>query len=303
MPVYPFKQVDVFSCKHFRGNPVAVVLNAEGIPDDEMQRIAAWTNLAETTFLLPPTAPEADYHLRIFTPTVEMPFAGHPTIGSAHAAIEAGIVAPKDGRLRQECGIGIIDLSVENDGEERLIFFTASPKVVYSFEESAEAISAAIGADISLEPFPMSVDVGAVWIICRFEDPATVRNLKPDMAAVARLSDDFGVTGIATFALNSPAHPEEARRAVSKEAAIRVRCFAPFLGVPEDPVTGSANACIGRYFGETGLVDRVGREYISSQGTELGREGRVHVRVSESGDQVQVGGQAITTIDGTIAVP
>lgn len=318
MSTYPFKQVDVFSGEHFRGNPVAVVLNAEGIPDDEMQRIAAWTNLSETTFFLPPTNSAADYRLRIFTPQAEMPFAGHPTIGSAHAAIEAGIVTPKDGRLRQECGIGIVDLAVETaptggqgDGPERLIYFRASPKVVYSFEESAEAISAALGANISLDPFPMSIDVGAVWIICRFGDVDTVRKLKPDMAAVARLSDDFNVTGIAVFALTTPAHPEEARRAVSKGSkgergyeapAVHIRAFAPWHGVPEDPVTGSANACLGRYFSETGLVDRTGREYVASQGTELGRGGRVHVRISEDGEQVQVGGRAVTTVDGTITV-
>lgn len=290
MPAYPFKQVDVFSGRHFRGNPVAVVLNAEGIDDAEMQRIAAWTNLSETTFLLPPTTPDADYRLRIFTPQAEMPFAGHPTIGSAHAAIEDGTLAPRQGHLRQECGIGVVDLAVEGEGDDRLIFFEAEPKIVYSFEESAEAISAALGAEISLEPFPMSVDVGAVWIICRL-DETTVERLKPDMAAVARLSDDFNVTGIAVFATGG-----------EDEAAIRIRAFAPWHGVPEDPVTGSANACLGRYFSETGLVDQIGREYIASQGTELGREGRVHVRVSDDGLSVRVGGRAVTTVDGTISV-
>lgn len=290
MPTYPFKQVDVFSGRHFRGNPVAVVLNAESIACAEMQRIANWTNLSETTFFLPPTVPDADYRLRIFTPQAEMPFAGHPTIGSAHAALEAGIHAPKGGRLRQECGIGIIELTVEGEGDDRLIFFQAEPRIVYSFEESAEALSAALGAEISLDPFPMSVDVGAVWIICRL-DESTVKNLKPDMAAVARLSDDFNVTGIAVFALGG-----------EDGADVRLRAFAPWHGVPEDPVTGSANACLGRYFSETGLVEKIGREYIASQGTEMGREGRAHVRVSEDGYRVQVGGRAVTTVDGTITV-
>jgi len=293
MPTYPFKQVDVFSDRHFRGNPVAVVLNAEGIGDDEMQRIAAWTNLSETTFFLKPTTDDADYLLRIFTPTSELPFAGHPTIGSAHAALEAAAVAPKNGRLRQECGIGIIDLTVAEgaDSDDRLISFEASPKVGRSFESSAEAISTALGAKISLDPVPMSVDVGAVWVVCYMEDAEAVRNLRPDMSAVARLSEEFNLPGICVFALGG-----------EDDATIRVRCFAPKFGVPEDPVTGSANACIGRYVAETGLIEKTGREYSSSQGHELGREGRLLIRVSEDGGSVQVGGRAVTTIDGSISV-
>jgi PhzF family phenazine biosynthesis protein len=290
MPTYPFKQVDVFSSDHFRGNPVAVILNADGIADGEMQRIANWTNLSETTFLLPPTEPGADYHLRIFTPQAEIPFAGHPTIGSAHAALEAGAVTPKDGRVRQQCGLGLIDLAVEGEGSERLIFFTARPKVIYSFEESAEALSAALGTDIMLDPFPMSIDVGVVWIICRLPDARTVAGLKPDMAAISRLSDDFNVTGICTFALGG------------EGAGVKMRCFAPLHGVPEDPVTGSANACLGRYLAETGLDRQTGRGYICSQGAEVGREGRVHVRILEDDESIQVGGRAVTTVDGTISV-
>lgn len=309
-----FKQVDVFTADHFRGNPVAVVLDAEGISDGDMQRIANWTNLAETTFFLPPTDQSADYRLRIFTPQAEMPFAGHPTVGSAHAAIEAGIVSPKDGKLRQECGIGIVDLSIEVDGDDRLIFFESSPRIVYDFEESAEAISDALRAPVSLDPPPTSVDVGAVWILCLLENSDAVSRLKPDLAAVARLSDDFNVTGICAFALTPQAHPEEtgstpsARPEVSKgergdrAPAIHLRAFAPWHGIPEDPVTGSANACIGRFLAHTGLIENTGREYTATQGTELGRDGRVHVRVSEDGRQIHVGGRAVTTIDGTITL-
>ena len=293
MPTYLFKQVDVFSDRHFRGNPVAVVLNAEGISDGEMQRIAAWTNLSETTFVLKPTADEADYLLRIFTPTSELPFAGHPTVGSAHAALEAGSVEPKDGRLRQECGIGVIDLTIatDADGGDRLISFEASPKVGRSLESSAEAISAALGAEISLDPPPMLVDVGAVWVVCYMDEPDTVQNLRPDMSAVARLGEDPDLTGICVFALGG-----------EDDATIRVRCFAPKFGVPEDPVTGSANACIGRYLAETGLIEKTEREYSSSQGHEMGREGRLLIRVSDDGASVQVGGRAVTTIDGSISV-
>jgi PhzF family phenazine biosynthesis protein len=293
MSTYRFKQVDVFSDRHFRGNPVAVVLDAAGISDDEMQRIAAWTNLSETTFMLRPTTDEADYLLRIFTPTSELPFAGHPTIGSAHAALEEGAVAADDGRLRQECGIGIIDLTIEEpgDGENGLISFEASPKIGQSFESAAEAISAALGAEVSLEPVPMSVDVGAVWVVCYIEDSDAVAKLRPDMAAVARLSEEFDLPGICVFAIGG-----------EDGATIRVRCFAPYFGVPEDPVTGSAAACVGRYLAETGLIEKTGREYSSSQGDEMGREGRLRIRVSDDGTSVQVGGRAVTTVEGTISV-
>lgn len=306
MPTHRFKQVDVFSDKHFRGNPVAVILDSDGIDDDEMQRIAAWTNLSETTFFQPPTAPDADYLLRIYTPRAEIPFAGHPTVGSAHAALEAGLYAPTDGKLRQQCGIGVIEITVEGDGAGRLISFEASPKIVHNFESSREAISAALGAEIAQEPSPTSVDVGAVWTIVRFDDPATVKNLEPDMTATAHLAEQFNITGLCVFAFTNPVHPEEPgvrqgrAEGVSMDADVRLRCFAPAFGVPEDPVTGSANACLGRFLAETGMIDRVGREYTVSQGTELGREGRVRIRVSEDGRRVSVGGHAVTTIDGTI---
>lgn len=291
MPTHRFKQIDVFSNKHFRGNPVAVVLDSEGISDDQMRTIAAWTNLSETTFFQPPTTPDADYVLRIFTPRGELPFAGHPTVGSAHAALEAGIYTPKGGKLRQECGIGVIEVTVDGDSPDRLISFEASAKVVHNFESSREAISAALGAEIAQDPSPTSVDVGAVWTIVRFEDPDTVKNLTPDMSTTARLAEQFNITGVCVFAFGG-----------ENGADVRMRCFAPAFGVNEDPVTGGANACLGHFLAETGMIDRVGREYVVSQGTELGREGRVHMRVSEDGQSVHVGGQAVTTIEGTISV-
>lgn len=291
MPSYRFKQVDVFSDRHFRGNPVAVVLDADDIDSSEMQRIAAWTNLSETTFLQKPTDPRASYRLRIFTPTSELPFAGHPTIGSAHAALEAATVEPENDRLRQECGIGVIDLTIETSNGQRLISFEASPKMGASLESPAGAISAALGAEISVDPAAMPVDVGAVWVVCYMEDAEVVRSLRPDMSAVARLSEEFNLTGLGVFALGG-----------EEGAAIRVRCFAPKFGVPEDPVTGSANACIGRYLAATGLIEKTGREYVSSQGAEMGRDGRLHVRVSDDGLNVQVGGRTVTTIEGTISV-
>jgi PhzF family phenazine biosynthesis protein len=268
------------------------VLDADDIDPAEMQQIASWTNLSETTFLQRPTDPKASYTLRIFTPTDEIPFAGHPTVGSAHAALEAEVVEPKGGHLYQECGAGVLELTVEGDGPDRLIFLQAPPpKILDQFGGPLEALSGALGGEVAAEPAPTFVDVGIIWLVAFFDDEEAVRRLQPDMTAVSKLGDEFNVPGVACFALGG-----------EDGAAIRVRCFAPKFGIAEDPVTGSANACIGRYLAETGLIEKTGREYVSSQGTEMGRDGRLTVRVSDDGMDVQVGGQAVTSVDGTISV-
>jgi PhzF family phenazine biosynthesis protein len=155
-----FKQVDVFTDRPFYGNPVAVVLDGEGIADDEMQRIAAWTNLSETTFVLPPPeAGAANYRLRIFAPQDELPFAGHPTIGSAHAVLESGILPPDTRSFRMECGAGILALHVEGEGPARRIFSQAPrARIVHEFSTSIEAISAALGAPVAADTPPVSID-------------------------------------------------------------------------------------------------------------------------------------------------
>jgi len=285
MATHPFKQVDVFTSIPQLGNPVAVVFGADGMSDAEMVRLAAWTNLSETTFLCKPTQPGADYLLRIFHPAGELPFAGHPTVGSAHAALEAGIVAKHE--FVQECGAGLLRLHVEGDGPERLIFVESpEAKLMHEFGTSVEALSAALGAPIVTSPPPASVHNGPTWLFVQMPDSETVTKLKPDMSAVARLSNDFGVTGLACFALTGT-QPE-----------VHIRCFCPAINVPEDPVTGSANASLPTYLAHTGLLERTGRAYTSNQGRELGRDGSVHVRTD--GVRTEIGGQAVTVIDGEI---
>ncbi len=285
MSTYRFKQVDVFTNRPLFGNPVAVVLEAEGLDDAEMQRIAAWTNLSETTFILPPTTPEADYLLRIFHPTGELPFAGHPTVGSAHAVLESGLVRSRT--FKMECGAGILPLRTEGEGPERRIFVEAPRgSIVHEFGTSLPAISAALGAEVQASPPPTSVDNGPIWVFCRLESADAVAGLKPDMTAVARLSRDFSATGFAVFALTDG------------DTRVRIRCFAPAFGVAEDPVTGSANASLPAYLAQHGLLGQTGREYVSSQGEELGRDGRVHVRVLDEDGRAEIGGQAVTVIEG-----
>jgi PhzF family phenazine biosynthesis protein len=282
-----FKQVDAFSATPLKGNPVAVVFDADGMTDAEMQALATWTNLSETTFFQSPTTPEADYRLRIFYPRGELPFAGHPTIGSAHAALEARTLTKRE--FVMECGAGLLPLRVEGEGSERRIFVKA-PEAMFrhEFGTSVDAISEALGAAVAPDPTPAAFDNGPVWIFCQMESDK-IATLQPDMTATERLSRNLGVEGFAVFGLVDGA-----------DHKVHIRVFGPAAGVPEDPVTGSANAALPAYLARVGLLDRVGDSYVSSQGTELGRDGRVHVQVLDDEGRAEIGGQAVTVIDGEI---
>ena len=288
MSTYRFKQVDVFTERPFYGNPVAVVLDADGIGDETMQRIAAWTNLSETTFVLRQTTTDADYRLRIFTPRDELPFAGHPTVGSAHAALEAGVVSGPS--FRQECGAGVLPLTVmDTEAGRRISVVAPEAKFVRDCADLADAVSAALRAQIASEPAPAAMDSGPVWLFVRLESGGAVAGLKPDMSSVARLSREHGLTGVAAFALLDGSGPR-----------VHIRCFAPAFGVYEDPVTGSANAALPAFLARAGLLDTVGREYVVTQGTELGRDGRVYVRALDEQGRAEIGGHAVTVIEGEI---
>jgi PhzF family phenazine biosynthesis protein len=269
------KQVDVFTDKPFFGNPVAVVLGAETLDAQAMQRIACWTNLSETTFLLKSST--ADYRLRIFTPRQELPFAGHPTIGSAHAALESGFVGRKK-KLVQECGAGLIELSVEDDGR---IFLKGPAAKPQRLERQIPSIPLAPASAV------MKVDVGPVWVVAEVGDAVALAALKPDMTALAEWSDALHVTGVTVFAPSGEA-----------QSQIHVRSFAPAHGIPEDPVCGSGNLSVGVFLRETKQLDRFGKAYVARQGMQLGRDGKVAVRVHA--DHIEIGGHAVTCVDGEI---
>jgi PhzF family phenazine biosynthesis protein len=289
VPRLRFKQVDVFTNRPFMGNPVAVVLGADGIDAAQMQRIAAWTNLSETTFVLPPTTAEADYRLRIFSPGHELPFAGHPTVGSAHAVLEAGVVSGPS--FRMECGAGVLPLTATDSETGRRIAVAApEAKFVRDCADLTEAVSAALGARVVAEPAPAAMDNGPIWLFVRLESGRAVAGLQPDMSAVARLSRENGLSGVAAFALLEGDGPR-----------VHIRCFAPAFNVYEDPVTGSANAALPARLARAGMLGSVGREYFATQGTELGRDGRVYVRVLDEQGRAEIGGNAVTVIDGEIA--
>lgn len=284
-----FKQVDVFTRVPYLGNPVAVVLDAEGLNAGEMQRIAGWTNLSETTFVLSPQAPGADYRLRIFTPRAELPFAGHPTLGSAHAVLEAGLARPRDGRLRQECGAGLIEIAVEEASEARL--WLASPPTTVSAMDGGQfaALEQALGTSVEGDPPPQIVDVGPVWLVARLADAQRVAGLKPDLAAVAALSTLLGLSGVVAFG--------ESDDGVS---AIHLRAFAPAHGIAEDPVCGSGNISVAAFAARTGWVARIGSRYRARQGMQLGRDGRIALRIAEGGERIWLGGDAVTCVDGAL---
>lgn len=286
-----FMQVDVFGARPFGGNPVAVVLDADGLAADAMQRIAAWTNLSETTFVLPPSRPEADYRLRIFTPRSELPFAGHPSIGSAHAVLESGLAEPGRTRLVQECGAGLLPLCIEQDAE-RCLFIQAPAPVLQPLAASArQALAAALGIPGFADAPPLRVEIGPVWLVACLGEAERVRALRPDLAALARLSVELDATGATLFGFQARG-----------DEALYVRSFAPACGVPEDPVCGSGNAGVGAFLAHRGLLERVGERYAAAQGEELGRCGRVHVRVRRDDGAIEIGGTASTLIAGSLHV-
>lgn len=272
-----FYQVDVFGSGSCSGNPVAVVLDAEGLSTLEMQRFARWTNLSETTFVLPPEDERADYRVRIFTPELEAPFAGHPTLGSCHAWLEAGREARGGDEVVQECGVGLV--RVRRAGEA--LAFAAPPLRRSGPASAADTarVAAALGVETGELVAVEWVDNGFSWIVALFESAARVLELRP-----GSLEFDVGAVGF---------HPP------GSEAAIEVRAFFPVNGVAaEDPVTGSLNAGVAQWLLGSG---RLTAPYLATQGSAIGRAGRIHVDQNEDGT-VWVGGRCETVITGTAAL-
>ncbi|MBH8605704.1 PhzF family phenazine biosynthesis protein [Thermoactinomyces sp. CICC 10521] len=279
----PFQQVDVFSSVPFKGNPVAVILDGNGLSDEQMQSIANWTNLSETTFVCEPTDPRADYRLRIFSPQSELPFAGHPTIGSAYAVLKHGLKPKNTGRLIQECGKGLISIFMD---ENRLFLTLPNPVLKEITNVDQTELANAIGVSPDCVRASAIVDVGVVWITLQLTDSNLVRRLQPQMERIAALTPP-GAAGITVFGLTPS----------GEETQIEVRSFAPGEGVPEDPVCGSGNGCVAALAREFKLLDKPG--YIASQGRCVGRDGRVEVRFHDDGT-ILLGGHAVTCIEGKL---
>ncbi|MNF58011.1 Trans-2,3-dihydro-3-hydroxyanthranilate isomerase [compost metagenome] len=291
MPNAPFKQVDVFTKVPFKGNPVAVVLQAEGLTSEQMQRIAHWTNLSETTFVLPPSSAAADYRVRIFTPASELPFAGHPTIGTAHALLEAGAIAPRDGLLVQECAAGLVQLEVsqDSDGERWITFDLPQPAFTPLGDAEVDELEAILGCTVSREAQPRLIDVGARWIVAQLDSAAAVLACRPDMARMKLIEQKPQETGVTIFGAYPAGQP----------ARIEVRSFAPACGIDEDPVCGSGNGCVAAFIRDSGQTAHFGSRYLASQGAALGRAGLLRIAIDD--ERIQVGGMAVTCIDGQLA--
>ncbi len=305
----PFRQIDVFTATPYFGNPLAVVLDGAGLDDAAMQRFARWTNLSETTFVLPPTdagrAAGADYRVRIFTPGGELPFAGHPTLGSCHAWLEAGgLPQSGDALVVQECAIGLVRIRRRG----HLLAF-AAPPLTRSTPSPAlvTEIAAALGLSAQQIVTAQLLDNGPVWLGLLLDSPDTVLALEPDHAALKALGHKVGVAGVVKSQADIQLIARSSREArafnghdvpVSAEPDLEVRAFAAPIGVPEDPVTGSLNASLAQWLTAEGLApDR----YLAAQGTCLGRAGRVHIeRDAES--QVWVGGESVTCISGAVTL-
>jgi PhzF family phenazine biosynthesis protein len=271
----PYSVVDVFTDVPYLGNPVAVVLDGEGLSSEQMLRYAAWTNLSETTFVLAPSEPGADYRVRIFTPVLELPFAGHPTLGTCHAWLAAQAGRPREGEVVQQCGVGLVRLRIER---ERISF--AAPALLREGpvdEQLVEHIAAVLTIERAAIADAEWVDNGPGWVAVLLADADAVLALRPGFVDL-----DLGVVGA-----YPPGAPE----------AFEVRAFFPKDGTTvEDPVTGSLNASLAPWLLRSG---RAQAPYVVSQGTVLGRRGRVHVSADADGG-IWVGGGTVTCVSGEV---
>ncbi|WP_414829924.1 PhzF family phenazine biosynthesis protein [Alteromonas sp. H39] len=288
-----FRQVDVFTTTPFQGNPVAVVMDATGLTDKQMQAIANWTNLSETTFVFPRHTCDADYHVRIFTPRRELPFAGHPTIGTAFALLEAGVISATNGQLLQSCKAGIIPLRVSNDAPSSQTIAFAMPATSMTPLNAAQQnmLSAALGCELVSDTPAQLVDAGPRWIVAQLDNHQSVGALSPDFQALQALDNLLDATGTCVFGYDSSA----------VTPTISVRAFAPSCGIPEDPVCGSGNGCVAAFIRHFALPGQASGEVFSRQGHNVGRNGNITLSISESA--ILVAGQAVTSIQGCIAVP
>ncbi|CAN7461697.1 PhzF family phenazine biosynthesis protein [Trinickia sp. LjRoot230] len=291
-----FKQVDVFSAKPYRGNALAVIFDADTLSTDEMQRVARWTNLSETTFICTPTDPAADYLVRIFTPAYELPFAGHPTLGTAHALVESGYQPRHADRLVQQCGVGLVEIEPREPRDSGVRAFAAPRARIEPLPPSEyQALNAALATDEidTTRIAPSKVDNGVKWLAVGLASPEACVAVKPDAAALSRIVQRAGMNGVALYA----PHPD------GGPATYEVRCICVEgdLAVYEDPVTGSANAGLASLFDSRAC--RPGSRYTVRQGTAIGRDGRVFVEYDDARGKIWIGGASITVVDGTIALP
>lgn len=282
-----YYQVDVFSARAGVGNPLAVVFDAEGLDDGQMQAIASWANLAETTFVLPPTTPEAHYRVRIFTTRQEIAFAGHPSIGTAHAVLAAGFAAPESGLLVQECRAGLLPVQRRDLGAASTLSVRVPRSRIVRFADAGdELLWRALRGCTLARLAPGLVEGGRRWWLAELADEHAVRGMKPDLDSIRDLAGQTQSLGLCVFA-RTPGQPCD----------LVVRAFPLGVGIPEDPASGAANAAIAAFLEEAGALAGLGDSYIVSQGREMARDAQLLVRI-DTDRNVWVGGQCQTVIRG-----
>ncbi|MES2192396.1 MAG: PhzF family phenazine biosynthesis protein [Pseudomonadota bacterium] len=309
MSTRAFKQIDVFTATPYFGNPLAVVLDAAGLDDAAMRRFANWTNLSETTFLLPPKDAAADYAVRIFTPGGELPFAGHPTLGSCHAWLQAGGKAKRKDVIVQECQVGLVQIRQEKTtGAGPRLAFAAPPLKRYAPSPVLLAqVAAALGLKAAQITAAQMLDNGPVWMGLLLDSPETVLQLAPNNLELGKFNVKIGVAGLYEKAETAPLIGRINRESkafvqtsltLADTPDIEVRAFAPGIGINEDPVTGSFNAGLAQWLMADGYAPE---SYVASQGVCLNRAGLVYLDRDASG-QVWVGGESVTCIDGSVTL-
>ena len=285
----PFVQADVFADRPGAGNPLAVVLDAAGLDDAAMQAIARWTRLPETTFVLPPTRPGASYAIRMFSPKKEVPFAGHPSVGTAHVVLEAGLAEPRAGLLLQEGVAGLLPLRVDMDaGVRRIAIRTPRAQLV----ETAEARGARLAEALDWLPAgalpPALMDGGRRWWLAEARDEASLRSALPDWDSIAALARATASMGVLAFA-----------RCHGQDYQVAARAFVGGPALFEDAASGAANATLAAWLALRDALPGSGGHYQVSQGREVGHDARLHMQVDTDGE-VWAGGQVVSVVRGTI---
>ncbi len=283
-----YLHLDVFAATLGGGNHLGVVVGADNWSTTAMQRFARWTALVETTFLLPPTDPKASYRVRIFTPHKEIPFAGHPSIGSAHAALECALAEPRDGLLWQECGAGVLPIRLAGTGASReLLLQSPGERVLDTGVDAHPLLPAALaGIDPGVLP-PALVDGGRRWWLAEVADEASLRAWQPDHAAIGALAKASDSMGLCAFA-----------RSAGNAYQLVVRAFPAGVGIVEDPASGAANGLIAAYVAHAEPDGALASGYRVSQGREIGHDAQLIVHID--GNAIWVGGRSHTVVDGTL---
>jgi PhzF family phenazine biosynthesis protein len=283
-----YMHLDVFAASPGGGNHLGVVTQAAGWSDAQMQRYARWTDLVETTFLLAPNDPKASYRVRIFTPQKEIAFAGHPSVGSAHAVLECGLAIPKNDLLWQECGAGVLPIRVEGSGAQRTLLLQSPAARVVKTGLHAHPLLAPTLNGISLGTLPPAlVDGGRRWWLAECVDEASLRAWQPDHSAIGALAVASGSMGLCAFA-----------RSKHSDYQLVVRAFPSGVGIVEDPASGAANGLIAAYIAHAEPSGLLAQGYSVSQGREMGHDALLIARIADG--SIWIGGRTNTVIDGTL---